>query len=70
MSDLLKNPGHWQVRAEEARLLANEVNDEVTKQMMLKIAEDYEKLAENAEFRLRGPWNGPRKVSRNSDSGG
>lgn len=63
MSNLLKNPGHWKARAEEARTLADEMADETAKQMMLGIAEDYEVLAEHADRRLKGN-HGPYKVSR------
>ena len=65
MSELLKNPGHWKARAEEARTLADEMNDEIAKQTMLGIAEDYEVLAHHADLRLKGN-HGPRKVSRDT----
>jgi hypothetical protein len=38
----------------EARILANQMNDETSKQTMLKIAADYDRLAERAEARARG----------------
>jgi len=38
-------PEHWRARAEEARILANEMNDSESKHAMLRVAEDYEQLA-------------------------
>jgi len=45
----INDPEHWRSRAEEARTLADQMNDETSKQMMLRIAADYERLAERAE---------------------
>jgi hypothetical protein len=42
---LINNPEHWRTRAEEARILANEMNDSKTKDAMLRIADEYEHLA-------------------------
>jgi hypothetical protein len=39
------DPEHWRTRAEEARILANEMNDSKTKDAMLQIADEYEHLA-------------------------
>src|SRR5262249_27615502 len=39
----------WQKIAEEARILANQINDAEAKIAMLRIAEDYERLAQRAE---------------------
>lgn len=66
MSELLKNPGHWRARAEEARTLADEMNDEIAKQTMLGIASDYDKLANNAQLRVDRGNNGPGKTDGNS----
>ena len=49
------DPNHWRGRAEEARTLADEMSDEVSKQMMLSIAADYERLAERAALRAQRP---------------
>jgi hypothetical protein len=46
------DPRHWRGRTEEARTLADEMSDETSRQIMLKIAEDYERLA-HAEQRAR-----------------
>jgi hypothetical protein len=48
------NPQHWRERAKEMRALADQANDEVSKQMMLSIAEDYDLLALRAELRVIG----------------
>jgi hypothetical protein len=45
---------HWRARAEEARAHAEQLSDPVARQTMLKIAEEYEKLAQQAEARARG----------------
>ena len=44
MPVLLNNPAHWHLRAQEARLLANELQEPVAKAATLKIAEEYERL--------------------------
>ena len=55
MSSLFFNdPGHWLQRAKEMRTLSEGVGDDTAKQKMLRVAEDYEELAERAEARLRG----------------
>jgi hypothetical protein len=47
----INDPEHWCNRAEEARTLANQMSDEASKQTMLRIAADYEHLAERAALR-------------------
>jgi hypothetical protein len=47
------DPKHWCKRAEQMRTLAEEMHDEQTKQTMLRIASDYERLAERAEQRAK-----------------
>jgi hypothetical protein len=46
--DLINDPKHWRARAGEARQVAAEMPDEVSKQMMLGVAADYDRLAERA----------------------
>jgi len=46
-------PQHWRQRGEKARTLAGELTDAEAKRKMLKIAEDYERLAIQAVQRLR-----------------
>ena len=43
----------WRKFADEARSLAYDMKDEISKQMMLQIADDYERLAKRAEWRAK-----------------
>ena len=50
--DLFDDPAHWRARAEEARTLADQMgHDEKSKQTMLRIVADYERMAKHAEER-------------------
>jgi hypothetical protein len=53
-TSIANDPEHWRKRAEDMRTLANEIKDPLSKQTMLKIAEDYDRLAKRAEARARG----------------
>jgi len=48
------DPDHWRQRAEESRILAEQMSDETEKKTMLGIADDYDKLAVRAAQRLGG----------------
>jgi hypothetical protein len=54
ISHFINEPDHWRARAEEARVLANQMNDSESRDAMLRIAEDYERLAKRAEDRTVG----------------
>jgi hypothetical protein len=53
----INDPKHWRDRAAEMRILADEMKDVDAKTMMLKLAEDYDKLAERAQIRTGGDQN-------------
>lgn len=53
MPALLNNPAHWHLRAEETRLLAASLVDPEAKATILKIAEEYDRLARRALARLQ-----------------
>jgi len=45
---------HWRDRAREMRALAEKASDDESRRRMLRIAADYEKLAERTEASARG----------------
>jgi len=51
------DPKHWLDRAAEVRRIADGMHDPHTKAEMLKIAQDYDRLAARAEDRLRSGGN-------------
>jgi hypothetical protein len=53
-ASFINDPGHWRQRAEEARTIAEQMNEPQSKEAMLRIAKDYERLAERAEQRAKG----------------
>jgi hypothetical protein len=48
---VLDDPKHWLERAEEARSIADQLSDPESRRMMLRIAEDCERLANHARRR-------------------
>ena len=48
MSLPLHDSNFWQVRANEARQMANEVEDFASKSVLIRIAIDFDRLAERA----------------------
>jgi hypothetical protein len=50
----INNPDHWRERAAEMRKLAEDIKDSGAKETMLRIAADYDRLAERADLRTGG----------------
>jgi hypothetical protein len=52
-TSFINDPEHWRSRAEEARTIAEQMKDMPSREAMLRIAKDYERLATRAEQRLK-----------------
>jgi hypothetical protein len=50
----INDPAHWRERAQEARALANQISDPHAKTAMLRIGDEYERLAKRAAARTAG----------------
>jgi hypothetical protein len=54
MAKTWDDPKHWRERGEQLRTLAEGVNGADAKEQLLKLADDYERLASRAEERTNG----------------
>jgi hypothetical protein len=50
---LADDPEHWRLRGEELRVVAEDILDPKSRTILLRIADDYEKLAQRAEQRAK-----------------
>jgi hypothetical protein len=64
---LFHDPKHWHERAEDARKVAAEILDPISRRAMLDIAESYESLARRATQRADSPAQVPPVVSSPED---
>jgi hypothetical protein len=54
-ASFINDPEHWRKRAKETRAIADKMNDPRAREKMLKIADDYDRLAKQAEERAKRP---------------
>ena len=50
--NLILDPDHWRLRAEEARTVGDQMTHEEARTIMRRIAMDYDRLAKLAEVQL------------------
>jgi len=55
---------HWRDRAAQMRVLSDELKDPRAQRMMLKLANDYNKLADRAEDRAARDMSGPSPIPK------
>jgi len=55
----LNDAKHWRDRAAEMRVLSDEMKDFEAQTLMLKLANDYDTLADRAEYRAARDTPGP-----------
>ena len=55
---------HWRDRAAEMRVLSGEMKDFEARTLMLKLANDYDKLADRAEDRAKCDSTGPSPIPK------
>jgi hypothetical protein len=53
-ASFINDPGHWRQRAEEARTIADQMNEPQSKEAMLRIAKDYERLCRKSRTASQG----------------
>jgi len=53
-TNYINDPGHWRKRAGEMRALAADVKEDDAKAIMVRLADDYDKLAARAAQRACG----------------